>query len=142
MGLAFVLTGLTVILFMAIAINTGLDTLKKWRPNLTDLASNGVGLSVFSLIMFELGGFLNGLSTPLRFLNSLSYALSFPMFGTALGSSLCSWHSGYLLLWKLVRDRKYGGPYRKRGRVWQMSIAVLYLFAGFVILKRLIEIVS
>lgn len=140
--LGVILSACCVFHFMAGAIQTGLNSLKKWQPNLTDLASNSIGLSIFSLILIELSAFLNHLSTTFTLLNSLGYVLSLPLFGMALGSGLLSWHSGFRLCYKLITNRKEKGPYRKRGRVWQVIVAIFFWFAGFGLLKQAIDLLT
>ena len=124
--------------FMMLAIGSGIGSLKKWQPNLTDLASNSIGLSIFSLILIELSEFLSHLSTKLTWLNSSGYILSLPLFGTALGSALLSWTSWLDLCWNLTINREAKGPYRKSGRVWQIIVAIFFWIPGLNLLKQAI----
>lgn len=136
--LGAILSACCVFHFMTLAIASGTGSLKKWQPNLTDLASNSIGLSIFSLILIELSGVLSRLSTELTWLNSLGYVLSLSLFGTALGSVFLSWASWIDLCWNLAMNRKAKGPYRKRGRVWQIIVAIFFWIPGFIFAKQAI----
>ena len=144
-----VMSGVIVAFFCFVCFFSGLQTTlnDKQFNNLTNLASNSVGLYIFYEICVHLAAIFNDLSGPVasfqitasEWLPSLgdlpkpfamiTYSISLLLFGIGLGSGLSSWCSGILLIWRLLTSWNRQGSYRKRGRIWQVFVAVSYIIA-------------
>ena len=125
----------------------GLLACNEEQLSLTNLASGSVILSFGYYVFTDLAALLSDLSGPFGVVEItgspwlptvgdlpplfavLAYNLFLPLFGIGIACGLCSWYSGILLCWRLLTNRNRQGPYRKRGRIWQVFVAVNYIIA-------------
>ena len=132
---------------MALPAYVGIRSLREEKPNLTNLASSLFWSHFFSTILIKLSDFLEepleqaclssgGLSC------RLEGTLQSLLFGTAVGLWILFFYSGCLLLWKLIKDKKQQGPYRKRGRIWQGIVVIYFLVEIFIFIFKIMKIIQ